>query len=104
MKCLCYTQGEAPDTEVGRVYVEDLDDWDLPDKSFRWANKTHTYFDLSDTTGMITMLQKTPEGSYLLEFLVCVCYILFFHLIILVCGLFVVYTAEIANSTKAKGL
>lgn len=72
LKCLCYTQGEAPDTEVGRVYVEDLDDWDLPDKSFRWANKTHTYFDLSDTTGMITMLQKTPEGSYLLEFLVCV--------------------------------
>lgn len=70
-KYVSCVQGEAPDTEVGRVYVEDLDDWDLPDKTFRWANRTHTQFDLNDATGMITMLQGTPEGSYLLEFLVC---------------------------------
>ncbi|XP_054263289.1 DE-cadherin-like [Macrosteles quadrilineatus] len=64
-------KGEAPDTEIGRVYVEDLDDWDLPDKSFQWEDKNHTnYFDLNDATGMITMLQGTPADSYLLTFLV----------------------------------
>ena len=26
--------GRAPTTEIGRVYVDDPDDWDLPDKSF----------------------------------------------------------------------
>jgi len=64
-------KGEAPDTEIGRVYVEDLDDWDLPDKSFQWADKSNSnFFDLNDATGMITMLQGTPAGSYLLTFLV----------------------------------
>lgn len=27
-------EGKAPDTEIGRVFVNDPDDWDLPDKTF----------------------------------------------------------------------
>lgn len=62
-------QGEAPDTEIGRVYVEDLDDWDLPDKKFWWADrKSHPNFELNSSTGMITMLQGTPGDSYILQF------------------------------------
>ncbi len=29
-------EGRAPDTEIGRVYAEDPDDWDLPDKTSRF--------------------------------------------------------------------
>nr|CAD7576152.1 unnamed protein product [Timema californicum] len=63
-------KGEAPDTEVGRVYVEDPDDWDLPDKYFVWKNGNHPNFDLNSNTGMITMLSHIPEGTYSLEFTV----------------------------------
>lgn len=62
-------KGESPDMEIGRVYVDDLDDWDLPDKEFKWLNKEpHKNFDLKSETGMITMLQNTKEQTYVLEF------------------------------------
>uniref|UniRef100_A0A8D8QW96 DE-cadherin n=2 Tax=Cacopsylla melanoneura TaxID=428564 RepID=A0A8D8QW96_9HEMI len=61
-------KGEAPDTEVGRVYVQDPDDWDLPDKVFKWRAGAHRYFDLNSANGMITMRNGTHEGSYLLHF------------------------------------
>ena len=48
-------KGEAPKTEIGRVYVNDPDDWDLPDKHFAWAS-THEGFYLNQDTGMITLL------------------------------------------------
>lgn len=64
----CKFQGEAPDTEIGRVYVEDPDDWDLPDKTFTWLNNQHPSFSLDSNTGMITMNYGTSNGSYLLEF------------------------------------
>jgi len=62
-------QGESPDTEIGRVYVEDPDDWDLPDKQFFWTNsQQHPFFKLNVGTGMITMLSGTPDGNYQLHF------------------------------------
>lgn len=64
-------KGEAPDTEIGRVYVEDPDDWDLPDKSFAWKDGVpDDRFALNTDNGMITLLQGTPAGEYTLYFTV----------------------------------
>jgi hypothetical protein len=64
-------KGEAPDTEVGRVYVEDPDDWDLGDKHFSWKGGVqHQNFELNYDTGMITMLHGTSDDSFLLKFTV----------------------------------
>lgn len=60
-------KGEAPDTEIGRVYVEDPDDWDLPDKTFEWKDDMPDHrFELRD--GMITLREGTPPGEYELYF------------------------------------
>lgn len=68
---LLFQQGEAPDTEIGRVFVNDPDDWDLPDKRFMWLpsyEQRSPYFDVHSNTGMITMKEGTPNGTYLLRF------------------------------------
>lgn len=63
-------KGEAPDTEIGRVYVEDPDDWDLPDKTFDWQNgKQDHRFELTHE-GMIILREGTEEGEYDLYFTV----------------------------------
>lgn len=64
-------RGDAPDTEIGRVYVSDRDDWDLPDKSFEWKDGVRDdRFRLAPDTGMITMLAGTGEDEYTLFFTV----------------------------------
>ncbi|XP_075165630.1 DE-cadherin [Haematobia irritans] len=64
-------KGEAPDTEIGRVFVDDLDDWDLDDKEFQWAQGIpHDNFRLNPSSGMVTYLEGTPEGTYDLQFTV----------------------------------
>ncbi|EFN77871.1 DE-cadherin [Harpegnathos saltator] len=64
-------KGEAPDTEIGRVYVNDPDDWDLPDKSFEWASSSsHDGFLLNSSTGMITLLSGTSNDTFVLKFMV----------------------------------
>ena len=51
--------GKAPDTQIGRVYVNDPDDWDLPDKTFRFKNdrEWRGKFRLDSNTGVITMTE-----------------------------------------------
>ncbi|XP_054165441.1 neural-cadherin-like isoform X3 [Oppia nitens] len=61
-------KGQSPPTQIGRVHVEDLDDWDLPDKTFFWEGNTpHPLFDLNPDDGMITMKNVT-NGEYFLKF------------------------------------
>lgn len=62
-------KGEAPKTEIGRVYVNDPDDWDLPDKHFAWAS-THEGFLLNQDTGMITLLPGISNDTFVLKFIV----------------------------------
>ena len=66
-------KGEAPNTEIGRVYVTDPDDWDLPDKTFEFKS-SHNGFSLNPDTGMITMLRgiklAQEVNTFFLEFLV----------------------------------
>ena len=70
-------EGRAPETDIGRVYVEDPDDWDLPDKTFdfkepfRWRD----LFRLDRQTGVIkmkpiTFQEYTDVLNYNIEFLV----------------------------------
>lgn len=53
------------------MFVNDPDDWDLPDKRFMWLpsyEQRSPYFDVHSNTGMITMKEGTPNGTYLLHF------------------------------------
>jgi len=68
-------EGRAPDTEIGRVYVSDPDDWDLPDKTFKFKEYgKFPHFTLNKYSGMITMkrgLKLNEEvETFFMEFLV----------------------------------
>ena len=67
-------EGKAPDTQVGRVYVKDPDDWDLPDKTFKFKQPSQWRrdFALDRNTGMITMLKtitlENEINNFVIEF------------------------------------
>ncbi|KAK0157584.1 hypothetical protein PV328_011310 [Microctonus aethiopoides] len=62
----------APSTDIGYVYVNDPDDWDLPDKHFSWLGEPNNNFQLNPNTGMIKMrssnIHNPINGNYLLKF------------------------------------
>nr|CAD7453923.1 unnamed protein product [Timema tahoe] len=60
--------GQAQDSRIGRVFVYDADDWDLPDKTFYWEGAEHPRFKLNEESGMITMKHGTKDGRYHLRF------------------------------------
>jgi len=63
-------KGQYKNIPIGRVHVEDLDDWDIHDKKFMWeSNIPHPNFFLDALNGTIFMKNVT-EGSYLLRFVV----------------------------------
>uniref|UniRef100_A0A6G1SIF4 Neural-cadherin n=1 Tax=Aceria tosichella TaxID=561515 RepID=A0A6G1SIF4_9ACAR len=63
-------RGQYRNIPIGRVHVEDPDDWDLLDKRFSWdSNTPHPNFSLDQTNGTIFM-KNVLEGSYLLRFIV----------------------------------
>ncbi|XP_066957970.1 putative neural-cadherin 2 isoform X2 [Macrobrachium rosenbergii] len=64
------TQGGGVDTDIGRVYVMDPDDWDLEDKTFSWAGSPHPLFSLNTETGTIYASTHVREGRYELYFTV----------------------------------
>ncbi|KAG7165215.1 Neural-cadherin-like 26, partial [Homarus americanus] len=64
------TQAGGADAALGRVYVEDPDDWDLEDKTFAWAGPPHPLFTLQNNTGEIFASKQLREGRYELHFTV----------------------------------
>ncbi|XP_064095252.1 LOW QUALITY PROTEIN: putative neural-cadherin 2 [Macrobrachium nipponense] len=62
------TQSGGAEAALGRVYVEDPDDWDLEDKTFQWAGKPHPLFTLNPQTGAIYASTQIREGRYDLHF------------------------------------
>ncbi|XP_042231102.1 putative neural-cadherin 2 [Homarus americanus] len=64
------TQGGGSDAPLGRVYVQDPDDWDLGDKSFQWAGPPNPLFSLNTSDGTVFASSLVREGRYDLQFLV----------------------------------
>ncbi|XP_066968094.1 putative neural-cadherin 2 [Macrobrachium rosenbergii] len=64
------TQSGSSDAALGRVYVDDPDDWDLKDKRFRWLGQRHPLFTLNADDGTIIASSQVGEGRYELLFAV----------------------------------
>ncbi|KAK2527877.1 neural-cadherin [Columba guinea] len=63
MECLIYSyDGILPMTVLGQVSAPDDDDWDR--KIYQFEGKTSRYFILNDTSGLLTMKEGTPPGTY----------------------------------------
>ncbi|KAJ8982823.1 hypothetical protein NQ317_010444 [Molorchus minor] len=63
-----YVNGADTDIEIGRVYVEDPDDWDLPDKVFVQQNSFEEFGLNSSNNGMILMKPTTNAGTYIVNY------------------------------------
>lgn len=66
------------ETIVGRVYVEDPDDWDLSDKRFEWSETSARFeeeFILDERTGSLIIRETAPANIYQLDVIVSFCYV-----------------------------
>ncbi|VDP44749.1 unnamed protein product [Soboliphyme baturini] len=61
-----YIRGVKPEYVIGRIFVEDLDDWDASDKTYEWIGSPSDYFSL-EKDGLIRMSASTPAGSYVVK-------------------------------------
>ncbi|KAK3859729.1 hypothetical protein Pcinc_034175 [Petrolisthes cinctipes] len=55
-------QGVGSEAPLGRVYVEDPDDWDLGDKTFSWTTSPHPLFTLDTRTGDLIASSQVREA------------------------------------------
>ncbi|XP_061826093.1 neural-cadherin-like isoform X1 [Nerophis lumbriciformis] len=55
-------KGRMANAELGKVNAPDLDDWD--NKTYTLETSAVKYFSLNQSSGMLSMRQNTPAGSY----------------------------------------
>ncbi|XP_069191341.1 LOW QUALITY PROTEIN: putative neural-cadherin 2 [Procambarus clarkii] len=61
--------GQAGEVPLGRVYVQDPDDWDALQKRWAWrAGSQHPLFTLDAHTGQLAMAAHATDGTYFLQF------------------------------------
>ncbi|CAL4064812.1 unnamed protein product, partial [Meganyctiphanes norvegica] len=64
------TRSGAGEMSLGRIWVNDPDDWDAHDKQFQWAREPNPLFSLNNETGFIKANQNLPNGRHELQFVV----------------------------------
>ena len=52
----------SSDFLLGRVFVDDPDDWDVSDKSFDWSGSRNPYFHLDQSSGVIQASSEIRQG------------------------------------------
>ncbi|MPC33527.1 Neural-cadherin [Portunus trituberculatus] len=62
------TQRGGAEAPLGRVFVQDPDDGDVADKTFRWEGSPHPLFTLDSHTGDLLASSHIREGKYDLHF------------------------------------
>ncbi|XP_045130739.1 neural-cadherin-like isoform X2 [Portunus trituberculatus] len=62
------TRGGGSEAPLGRVYVNDPDDWDAGDKSYAWDGPPHPLFSLDPRHGTVFASSVVREGRYDLHF------------------------------------
>lgn len=63
-----YEKGTVDEIEIGRVYVKDLDDWDLDDKVFVQQDNFDQFVLSQTNNGMILMRHSVSAGTYVVNF------------------------------------
>lgn len=59
---LSWLQHQGTVVPLGRVYVQDPDDWDATAKSYSWRNPQAGFF-LDTSNGYLAMAPSTPDGQ-----------------------------------------
>ena len=51
-------------TPLGKIFVDDPDDWDSNQKIWKWHSAPNSLFILDERTGQIAMKANVPDGRY----------------------------------------